>query len=410
MKRKLLLFVAAGLVSANISYAQTWEQLPYYYPTEIQSALKIFVSPNDVLVAGLNYNDAPASHISLDQGTTWQQIFPDKPIISAEFGPDGTIYFISNKRYLTTSNYYIDTLFSSSDGINWVNMGYKLLGGSTEYEFDITDNNTLFFTKDWNGSDKAFSKSTDNAVSWALTEVRTNPITTSPNGDTIVTSFDSPWPGGVKYSHDGGATVNIATGISSENIPIRTPNGDVYAASIGQVHKSTDGGMTFTSILPSSIGQIHEFLYAANGRFYIRTYGGLGSAILETSDFISFTDITTSTLPDYAYIRDIDVSDNYIYAIADTNLYRLPLSGAASIDENKETTMNVYPNPAHDQVHVKLSSGAVLEEIVLRDQSGRIVTQKSHSNALELNQIQPGIYYLTGKTGAQQFIEKVIVK
>ncbi len=410
MKSKLLMFVTAGLVSTNLSYAQTWEQLPYYYPQTTQSTPKIFVSPNDVLVAGLNYNSAPASHISLDQGMTWQQIFPDKSIISAEFGPDGTIYFISNKKYLTTSNYFIDTLFTSTDGINWVNMGYKLLGGGTEYEFDITDNNTLLFTNAMNGFDKVFAKSTDNAISWTPTILLGNPITSSPNGDTIVTSFDSPWPGGVKYSHDGGITVNTATGISAENIPIRIPNGDIYAATIGQVLKSTDGGMTFTSILPSSIGQIHEFLYAANGKFYIRTLGGLGGAILETSDFVTFADITTSFLPDYAYVSDIDVSDNYVYAITDTNLYRLPLSPAVSNVEEIQTKMSVYPNPASDQINVVLSSGLLPEELILRDQSGRIVLQKSYSGTLELNQIVSGVYYLTGKTGTEQFIEKLIIK
>jgi hypothetical protein len=302
----LILFILIG----SIANSQTCEQLPYYFPRNIQSAPRIFTSPNDVLVTGIRNNSSPASHISLDGGTTWQQIFSDKPVNSVEFGPDGAIYFISTKRYLTTSNYPLDTLYKSMDGVNWTNMGYKLLEGKNEHEFTISGNNTLLFSKDFNGSSKVFSKSNDNGVTWSLTNVGTGPVTCSFTADTIITSFGSPWPGGIKYSHDGGATVNVATGISVETYPIRLPNGDVYAASLGQFYKSTDGGASFTQIAaPSSFGHVQEFFYANNGKFYIRVSGAV-TGIWETSDFVTFNAVT-ATLPDWNMLSDMEVSNNY---------------------------------------------------------------------------------------------------
>lgn len=391
-----------SLFISMVGFGQTWTQLPYYYPQTVQSPQKIFVSPNDVLVAGLKSHPSPESHISLDGGTTWQQIFADKPFMSVEFGPDGTIYFISTKKYLTSSLYPLDTLFTSTNGINWTNIGYKLLAGDHEHDFTISDNNTLLFSKDWNGTNKVFSTSNDNGVSWSLTNVGTGPVTCSYSADTIITSFDSPWPGGLRYSHDGGTTVNVATGINAESIPIRVPNGDVYAATLNQFYKSTDGGMSYTLISsPSSFGFVQEFLYAANGKFYIYVTGAV-TGIWETADFTTYTAASVG-LPDWSLLKDISVSNNYLYAITDTNLYRLPLSSGTSISESgKEEAFEIFPNPAKENLSIKSPfSGNIVVEIF--DLQGKellrqnIFIQKNATYKLNLNGIPSGTYLISLK-------------
>jgi hypothetical protein len=400
------IFTFIFLLTTSVGFGQTWNQLPYYFERTTQSTPKIFSSSNDILVAGISYNPSPESHISLDGGTTWQLIFADKPIISAEFGPDGTIYFISSKRYLTTSNYNIDTLFSSADGSSWTNMGYKLKSGSSEYDFTISANNTLLFPNYSNSSGKFFSKSSNNGVTWSNTVIEANPITCSHSSDTIITSFDSPWPGGIRYSHDGGASVNNATGISAGGtIPIRVPNGDVYAAAVGQVYKSTDGGVSFTQVpLNPSIVQIQEFLYGANGKFYFRTLSG----IWETTDFTNVTQL--GNLPDNNLLYDIDISDNYLYAVTDTNLYRLPLSTGTGISEiNGKAFFEIYPNPVKDNFSIKSDfRGNILMEIY--DLQGRMVIsdyislQKDNVFNYPLPETLDGLYLiqLTNDQGEKQ--------
>lgn len=417
MKKNILLsvFTCAYTLCAHAQ----WEQLPYYFPRTTQSKPVVFTSPGNKLVAGLRYNPSPVSNVSLDGGTTWQQIFSDKAIATVEFGPDGTFYYVASKRYLTTSNYYLDTLFTSSDGLTWTNAGYKLAGGNgvyTEYNFTVsTGNNTVLFPNFSDISGVYLSKSTDNAVTWSATALTAGPVTCSPAADTIIVSTESPWPGGVKYSHDGGATFNTATwasGAPGGTIPVRLPNGDVYAAAIGAIYKSTDGGASFgANLLSGPIGSIQEFIYAPNGKFYIRVSGGV-TGIWETTDFTTLTSITAS-LPDNSLLSDIDISNDYIYAIADTNLYRYSLAGGTSgISEATSTTTSLYtyPNPAGNLLYINTAPGSQMGKAILTDVSGRVVVDiLPYQKIVPVHFLPNGIYYLQAAVNGQRCVQKVVI-
>src|SRR5690606_32671666 len=159
-------------------------------------------------------------------------------------------------------------------------------------------------------------------------------------------------------------------------------------------------GMSFGSnLLASSIGQIQEFFYAPNGKFYIRVSGGV-TGIWETSDFVNFNAIT-ATLPNYAYLNDMSISDNYIYAITDTNLYRYPL-GTTSVTETYATkpTVKVYPNPATDLLHVSISDNTLIEYMELTNVYGAVVARSARSEStVNIHLVPPGIYYLKVATG-----------
>lgn len=109
---KLVLSLIVSVFAGTMGIAQTWQQLPYYYPQG--GAPKIFSSRGDTLVAGTAY-DAQRISVSTDGGTNWTEIYSAKPVIAAEFGPDGEMYLLTSKRYMTTSTYYPDTLYRSSN-------------------------------------------------------------------------------------------------------------------------------------------------------------------------------------------------------------------------------------------------------------------------------------------------------
>src|SRR5690606_28654444 len=124
-------------------------------------------------------------------------------------------------------------------------------------------------------------------------------------------------------------TFTKAGGIDSEAIPLVLPIGDIYAATKGQIWKSTDGGINFTKLelgVPN-IGQVQEFFYGANGKFYIRVTGGV-KGIWVTNDFQTMGTITDNFSDPLA---DMDLSANYAYiATSDGKIYRRAIASATS--------------------------------------------------------------------------------
>ncbi len=402
MKRTFATLTAVAITACL--QAQTWQQLSYTYNWTPGSVPKIFVSPDDAtLIAGVQ-SRAREVAVSKDGGTTWQQVFPGMAILTAEFGPDGTMYLATTKKYLTTSLYPVDTLYSSTDGLTWTNMGYKLKNGGSENQFTITGNNTLIFP---NGSGNKMAKSTDNGTTWSDIEVGYNQIAASYTADTIISSSGSPWPGGISYSHDGGATFSASTGVNAECIPLVLPNGEVWAASLNKLWKSTDGGATFTgnSPNPSIPLQIQEIHYGSNGKFYVMSLG----SVLETTDGITYTDLK-GNLP---AVMDIELSNNYIYvAGADSNIYRLPLTPGTSVAKHpmNPSLMKIYPNPATDQLHLSVDPGVHVQKLELFDQTGKLVKSVSQESSLDVSDLAKGMYILRVATNKESVTNKVIVQ
>ena len=389
---------------AQVAMSQTWQQLNYQYEWKLSSAPKIFVSPDDgLLVAGVK-SDSKKISVSKDGGTTWTDIFPAMSMLTAEFGPDGTTYLITTKRYLTTALYPTDTMYTSTDGLTWTNSGQKIRNGESDLEFEITSNNTLIFP---NGSGSKMAKSTDNGQSWTDLNFNFKQLSASSTGDTIIISSGSPWPGGIEYSHDGGHTFTASTGVNAECIPLVLPNGEIWAASLNKLWKSTDGGASFTGnspnpSIPLQIGEIH---YASNGKFYVRSLG----SILETTDGITYNNISGNL----SNVMDIALSANYIYAVtADSNLHRTPLPGGNSVANQSmnPTLMKIYPNPASDRIHVAAANGTTPTLLLLIDPSGRSVRKQANTSSLDVSGLAPGMYFLSVSTEKARFLEKVFIK
>jgi hypothetical protein len=77
-----------------------------------------------------------------------------------------------------------------------------------------------------------------------------------------------------------------------------------------------------------------------------------------------------------------------------------------------KAAISLYPNPAHDNVFVKLGNETA-ESIVIRDISGRIVQQENvigGKNNLELSigTLPKGLYFITVKTKEQTHTMKFV--
>lgn len=365
--KKITYTLICLIFSISMLYSQTWEQLPYYYQQATVASWRIHSSIDNKLIAGMGMFEGKISY-SADGGTTWQEVFSAKSMKIAEFGPDYTIY-LATEKHLTGSVYNSDTLFKSSNGINWTAIGKQAGTGAglTPQCYVIAPNNTLLFPYQFETSSpyNNLCKSTDNGSTWSvlagtmgntsLGSFYGTSIDCSNNADTIVIGT---YNSGVRYSHNGGLTFSTATGgnwgATTVGQMVHASNGDFYGAGLGLIYKSTDGGVSFTNLSPNPCMtmNISELLYAPNGKFYF--YGVYG--IFESTDCIAWTKISDN-LPDNNAIRDIDVSNNYLYAVTDTNLYRLNIQNGSGISEiSDELSVSIYPNPCKESTTLLLNN------------------------------------------------------
>ena len=77
-----------------------------------------------------------------------------------------------------------------------------------------------------------------------------------------------------------------------------------------------------------------------------------------------------------------------------------------SLEDNQLTKLSIYPNPVSNELFVK--SDELPEKLILTSISGKILKETSFSNALSLEDLSSGIYWLKVKTSNQWDTFRVI--
>ncbi len=85
---------------------------------------------------------------------------------------------------------------------------------------------------------------------------------------------------------------------------------------------------------------------------------------------------------------------------------------ATGINESiKNEVLNVYPNPTGNRLHFKIAQNEVINNIVIRDNSGRIVLSlKENINNIDISQLASGIYNILIYTQKNTYISKFTVE
>ena len=65
------------------------------------------------------------------------------------------------------------------------------------------------------------------------------------------------------------------------------------------------------------------------------------------------------------------------------------------VEENQEVTLNVYPNPAQNVVHINGLDADCCDEILISDVTGRVVKRSQYSNELNVSELQDGAYMIS---------------
>lgn len=99
-------------------------------------------------------------------------------------------------------------------------------------------------------------------------------------------------------------------------------------------------------------------------------------------------------------ILNLEVNDN-------------PLSSSSRIMQPKQSdeqiTLRVYPNPANETVYVMLSNNLPVEEIMIRDVTGRLCSKSFSTTLINTSKLMPGVYFLNVKSGDHFWIQSLII-
>ena len=110
------------------------------------------------------------------------------------------------------------------------------------------------------------------------------------------------------------------------------------------------------------------------------------------------------------YDDDLFVDDN-----ADNNDNNMETRSAKAAQQDTETLLNVYPNPADDLLYVELS-GAGIANAVLHDLQGRIVADAANAvgrttTSMNVRSVPAGVYLLrVTDTDGKEYHRKIVVK
>jgi hypothetical protein len=82
---------------------------------------------------------------------------------------------------------------------------------------------------------------------------------------------------------------------------------------------------------------------------------------------------------------------------------------ASNTIENGEHSIRVYPNPAHQNIHVDVLNVPVKIEII--NSQGHCVFRKviSSSEAIDISDVSSGVYYLRCSNDRMIKVEKIVI-
>ena len=105
-------------------------------------------------------------------------------------------------------------------------------------------------------------------------------------------------------------------------------------------------------------------------------------------------------------VADLEAENGVVHVI---DAVLIPTT--TNISTLDEVTFDIYPNPASD--YIRINSNIGVENLIIRDIAGRVVTQMNNlrsSERIELNGFKSGMYLVTMKNGNSVSTKKLIVR
>jgi PKD repeat protein len=299
---------------------------------------------------------------------------PSTPTISAS----GSTTFCTGGSVVLSS--------SSTTGNLWSN-------GSIASTITVSNSGSFSVTVTDANSCSATSTSINVNVSNAPIPTITATSTTACSGDTVILSSST----ADSYVWSTGQTTqSIALTASSANITVTTVN----ANACNGVGMSQPTSVTFTAT-PTAAG---SFTTSGNVATFTNTSTGAGSYSWDFGDFSN----SSASAPTHAYAA------NGAYTVTltaingnCTSTTTFTVNISVALDELQGITLNLYPNPANQEVNIALN-GAALESVVVIDQFGRTVKVSNVSN-INVSDLATGVYQVILYTDKGNITRRLVV-
>lgn len=280
----------------------------------------------------------------------------------------------------------VDLTSSSTTGNLWSN-------ASTASTITVTNSGSFSVTVTDGNSCSATSTSINVNVSNAPIPTITATSTTACSGDTVILSSST----ADSYVWSTGQTTqSIALTASSANITVTTVN----VNACNGVGMSQPTSVTFTAT-PTAAG---SFTTSGNVATFTNTSTGAGSYSWDFGDFSN----SSASAPTHAYAA------NGAYTVTltaingnCTSTTSFTVNISVALDELQGITLNLYPNPANQEVNIALN-GAALESVVVLDQFGRTVKVSKASN-INVSDLASGVYQVILYTDKGNITRRLVV-
>jgi|694.fasta_scaffold75816_2 hypothetical protein len=275
---------------------------------------------------------------------------------------------------------------SSTTGNLWSN-------GSIASTITVSNSGSFSVTVTDANSCSATSTSINVNVSSAPIPTITATSTTACSGDTVILSSST----ADSYVWSTGQTTqSIALTASSANITVTTVN----ANACNGVGMSQPTSVTFTAT-PTAAG---SFTTSGNVATFTNTSTGAGSYSWDFGDFSN----SSASAPTHAYAA------NGAYTVTltaingnCTSTTTFTVNISVALDELQGITLNLYPNPANQEVNIALN-GAALESVVVIDQFGRTV-KVSNVSKINVSDLATGVYQVILYTDKGNITRRLVV-
>ena len=280
----------------------------------------------------------------------------------------------------------VDLTSSSTTGNLWSNNATSstiTVSNSGSFSVTVTDGNSC----------SATSTSINVNVSSAPIPTITATSTTACSGDTVILSSST----ADSYVWSTGQTTqSIALTATSANITVTTVN----VNACNGVGMSQPISVTFTAT-PTAAG---SFTTSGNVATFANTSTGAGSYSWDFGDFSN----SSASAPTHAYAA------NGAYTVTltaingnCTSTTSFTVNISVALDELQGITLNLFPNPANQEVNIALN-GAALESVVIVDQFGRTVKVSNVSN-INVSDLATGVYQVILYTDKGNITRRLVV-
>ncbi len=384
-----------------------WTRLNYSYVNyQNIDNRSMAVNSGDTVFAYIKDRSVPVEY-SLDGGNTWGELL-DTDVVGRTLkliaDDHGGVYRVKFR-----SGAYPDTVFYSPDmGNTWDFKSVSTTNPTGPIPTYNVNGINFLHRKDNRGTiyvgegeaGHNFKYSEDNGATWTTVICPHQPFSALVASDGTI--YISTYNNGIYVSTDNGSTWDnsgysqTTTCYDLYEDPI---SGDVFHAwSYMAIRKTSNQGQNWTIVAsyPANVPKpIKQFLLTSDGMFYTRS----DRDIYESQDGVTYNHIMEFT-DNTDFVREIEASNQYLYAQADTSIYRYERltngGGTSNISEmKKESNIRMYPNPANDVVFLEnILVGSIVN---IRDISGKLVDRKvADVDRMELNTLsmREGVYFL----------------